>query len=72
MNYANVRVRQGGDGAGLLLKPLQVSLVLSQMCGKELERNSALQPGVLGEVDFAHPACAERRDDLVVINRLSR
>src|SRR6266536_6348097 len=44
--------------------------LLSEKCGQKLERNSALQPSVLGEVNFAHPTCSEWGGDLVVFDRL--
>ena len=72
MDRTDARVRECRDSACLLLEPMQMSFVLSEMRRQKLERDFASQPGILGEVDFAHPARAERRDDTVVFDRLPR
>src|SRR5687767_14814876 len=71
MNYTNIRVRESRNSARLLLEPAQVAFILSEENGKELERNSALQPRILGEINFTHPSGAERRNNFVLIDRLT-
>jgi hypothetical protein len=41
MDHANIGMRQGGNGAGFLLKPAQVLLILNEMSGQKLECNAA-------------------------------
>jgi hypothetical protein len=38
---------------------------VSKRSWKRLESHFATKPGVAGSKDFAHSACAERRDNLV-------
>ena len=53
----------------LLPKPAARLLVAEQAGRQHLDRDLAVQPFVLGQVDFAHPACADQRNDFVVAER---
>src|SRR5687768_6381217 len=71
VDHADVRVREGRNSARLLLEPAQVAFILSEENGKELERNFALQPRILGEINFTHPSGSERRNNFVLIDCLT-
>ncbi len=66
---ANVRVVQAGDGLRLALEPLLQIRVCGDMFGQHLDGDGAVQAGVAGFVDFAHPARAEGGEDLVGAER---
>ena len=53
MEGADVRVVQGGDGAGFALEPLLQVRVIGDMLGQHLDGNGAVQAGVAGLVDLA-------------------
>src|SRR5215468_3440418 len=56
---------QGSGRLGLLLEALQPVGVLRERRRQHLDRDVALQTLVARPVDLTHPACAERRGDLV-------
>src|SRR5437899_10414678 len=58
MNRADVRVIQGGSGPGLAPETVQALRVASEFVRQKLESDRALEPGVLGLVDYTHPAAA--------------
>ena len=65
MNYADVGMLQRRDGFRLVLEAhLQIG-VRRQMGRQDLDRDRALQPGVAGQIDFAHAARAQQRLDFV-------
>ena len=57
---ADVRVVQGGGGAGLAAKPRQHLPVAGTRLGQELQRDEPVEPGVFGAVDDAHAAAPSR------------
>ena len=68
----HVWVRERGSGAGLPLEALQTVRVRGERFRQDLERHLAVQLGVTGAVDLAHPARAERRDNFVTPELLPR
>jgi hypothetical protein len=60
-----------GFGARLLLEAAQPLLVPGVVGGQQFQRDLATEPRVLGQIDFAHPALPQRRDDFVVAEKLS-
>jgi len=62
---ANVGMVEAGDGAGLALEALPERGVGSEVGGKDLDRDGALEPRVARAVDLAHPTRPQRREDLV-------
>ena len=66
MNGADVGMIQRGRGSSLALEPAQRLPVASQFVRQELQRDEAMEPGVLRFVDHAHAAAAELLDDAVV------
>jgi hypothetical protein len=60
----DVRMREGRDGERLALEARQRLGVVRHLRGENLDRDVALQLGIPRSVDLAHPARAERRDDL--------
>ena len=60
VDRADARMRQGRNGAGLLLEAAQVSLILSELRGQKLDRHLATQLNIFGQVDFSHPACPDQ------------
>ena len=62
---ADVGVVELGDGAGLALEAGAELRAGRQVGGQHLDRHVAAQAGVVGAVDLAHPARADRGDDLV-------
>ena len=69
MKRANVRVVQAGDGLGLALEPLLQVGVRGDMLGQHLDGDGAVQAGVAGFVDLAHPTRANGREALVRAER---
>jgi hypothetical protein len=61
----DVRVVQGGDGAGLELEALEAVGVPGDIVVEDLEGNVATETRVSCAVDLAHAACSEELDDLV-------
>ena len=55
----DVRVLEAGRGFGLAAEALDEFAVLGEMPVQDLERDSALKVGVLGEPDVGHPAGAD-------------
>src|SRR5579871_5644831 len=56
---ANVRMIQGSDRASFLFEARAV------LAEQDLDGDRPAQPGIDGFVDFAHPACAQERDDFI-------
>ncbi len=65
VDVEDVRVREGRDGAGLPVEPGAGDAVGGQAVREDLDRDVALQPGVAGFPDLAHPSRTERRENLV-------
>ena len=61
----DVRVRQRGYDLGLVLEAGERLHVAGERVGKDLDGHVAVERRVPGAPDLAHPARAERRDDLV-------
>ncbi len=66
MDRDDVRVVEGGDGAGLALETGEALRVVGEVRGQHLEGDLAPELRVDGAIDLAHAARAERGDDLVV------
>ena len=56
-------------GARFLLKPLQALGVTGKAQGQKFERGFAARCDVSGQIDFAHPAGADRFRNFVVADR---
>ncbi len=61
----NVRMRQRGDGLGFALETRHRVGILGAVSRKDLDRHLAPESRVPSPVHLAHPARAERRQDLV-------
>ena len=61
----DVRVVERRDGLGLALEARQAVGMGGHVLGQHLDRDLAAEPRVARAIDLAHPARAERRDDLV-------
>ena len=55
---AHVGVREGGDRARLAFETLPALGIGRAIVGKDFDRDDAVETGVAGAVDFAHPAFA--------------
>lgn len=64
-----MRVGEAGERPGLLAEAGAGLVVRDEPGGKHLEGDVAVELFVMGAVDLAHRACAERRDDTVVSER---
>ena len=69
MEGADVRMVQAGDGLGFPLEPLAEIGVGGHMRREDLDGDRAIQAGVGGLADFAHPAYTKGRLDLVRSDR---
>ena len=67
----DVRMGQRGDHVRLEVEPLPVLLVLADRRAEDLQCVVAGQPGVLDEIDLAHPAGPEGPQDGVTSNDLA-
>ena len=61
----DVGMAERRDDTRLALEARERLLVLGEPLRQHLDRDVALQPGVAGAIDLAHPARADRRQDLV-------
>ena len=68
---ADVRMIERRDGARLAEEALHRLRLATRFLGQELDRDLAAQPQVLGGVDHAHAAAAERLLDSIVRDLLS-
>ena len=62
----DIWVIEGGCGFGFLNKTIQLIRVLAEFFIQEFDRHFPIEPGVLGQVDLAHPARADLGDDAVM------
>ena len=53
-------------GAGFLLEAAQAVGVRGQRFGQDLDGDFAVEPGVVGAVDFAHSTSAKWRADFIL------
>src|SRR6267378_1583720 len=60
---------QRRSGSRLLHKALHSIRVSSNISGQNLQRNFAIKFRVLGQINLAHPACADLGDDAVMRER---
>ena len=60
----DVRMIQRGGGAGLLLEPLEALWCRRDARGQDFDRHVAIETQIVGPVDLAHTACAQRAEDL--------
>jgi hypothetical protein len=65
VNSEDVRVRERRDRPGFSLEARERGRVGGEPLRQDLDRDVAFELGVPRSVDFAHPTCAERREDLV-------
>ncbi len=56
---------EGGDGAGLVLEAAPALGIGGRVLGEDLEGDVALETGVAGAVNLAHPPGPEGAQDLV-------
>ncbi len=61
----DVRMRQRRDGTRLALETGERVGVLGKTRGKDLDRDLAAEPRVVGAVHFSHSARADRREDFI-------
>lgn len=54
-----------GDSFGFSFKALLANRITRKLLRKNLDRNGAIQTGIAGAVDFAHPAEAELGTDFI-------
>ncbi|MCG3164203.1 MAG: hypothetical protein JMDDDDMK_05689 [Acidobacteria bacterium] len=71
VNREDVRMVEGRRRASLTLEPPRAIGVRGKFGGQQLERDLAIQPLVSGRVDFAHPAFAQKRNDLEMADALA-
>ena len=65
MQYADVRVGEGRDGARFSLEALAFLGVAGELAGQDLDSYRSVQARVLGAIHFAHAPSTERGDNLV-------
>src|SRR5208337_138611 len=72
VKVADVGMAQRRDGAGFPVEALASLGIFGKMGGENLYGYGAVQARVAGAVHLAHAACAERRDNLVRTELLTR
>ena len=65
VEVANVRMREGRDRAGFAIEAGLGVGIGGQVHRENFYGDAAVEAGVLGAIDFAHAAGAERAEDLV-------
>jgi len=63
---------QAGNDLGFALEPLLTYRIGRKMCGQNLDSYDAVEPLIFRAVNLAHPARADRAQDLVGPNRTPR
>ena len=58
IQHTNVWMIEAGDGLGFALEPLLANRISGELCGQNLDRDSAFESRVPGTIDFAHAASA--------------
>src|SRR5882762_6848353 len=66
MNCANVGMVQSGSGLCFTAKAAQGLSIFGHFVGQKLQRNKAIELGVLSFEYHAHPAGAQLLDDAIV------
>ena len=69
---ADVRVVQGGSGAGFALKTIERETVTGHFGRKKLQRDVAAETSVFGLVNHAHTATTQFFNDAIVRDGLSK
>ena len=64
----DVGVLQAGGRPRFPDKPPNPVWVGSQLCRQDLQSNGAIEPGILGEVDFSHSSHTQQGMNLVGAN----
>ena len=59
VNRADVGVIEGGSGLGFALETLERRVILCEFLRQKLQRDEAVELGVLGLIDHAHSAAAK-------------
>src|SRR5262249_42316282 len=67
VNREDVRVVERRGGAGFLLEAAQAIRIPGELGGQQLDGDLATESRVFGQIDLAHPACAELRYNLIVV-----
>jgi hypothetical protein len=65
IDRADVRMIEGGRGAGFLLEAENASGITREVRGKKLQRDLAPKPQLGREPHLAHPSCTDEGDDFV-------
>jgi len=65
MQYADVRVGEGRDGARFSLEALAFLGLAGELAGQDLDGYRAVQASVLGAIHFAHAPSTEKRNNLI-------
>src|SRR5258708_901420 len=71
MNCANVGMVQSRSGLGFTAKTAQDLSTFGHFVGQKLQRNKAIEFGVLGFEYYAHPAGAQLLDNAIVQDGLA-
>jgi hypothetical protein len=50
---------------GLAREPAQTLRITGEEIGQDLDGDVAIEPGIAGSIDFAHPASTEWRDEFI-------
>src|SRR5215207_6490977 len=72
MDSNDVGMIQRRGGTRFLLKPAQPIFMCYEVIGKQFKGYTTAKSRVVGQVDFTHPATAEKFENLVWTKRLSR
>jgi hypothetical protein len=67
VNDDDVRMVERRGRARLLLKAAHALSVACELLRQQLDGHPAAQPRVAGQIDFAHPAATQTRENLIVI-----
>ena len=67
----DVGVVQSGNGAGFPLETGPPVRIFGHLGRQHLQGDLSVQPGVLGDVDLAHPALTQAAEDFVVCEALA-
>src|SRR5437870_12926215 len=67
VDVGDVRMIECSSGGGLLLEAAHSILISSNSRGQNLQRDLAMEPHVLRQINFAHATLAEQRANLIVV-----
>ena len=72
VNRRDIRMIERGDGAGFNLETTQIIRVIDKRNGQRFERDDATEPNIFRQINFAHSADADARNNFIIPENFPR